>query len=230
MILNEEVNINFYLNRYGLRKLLPPEVIENLKVLHYRAGEHVVRSDEYLEYLYFFVEGKGKVYSLQENGKSLLVRFYSPPDVIGDVELFSDRRSVCNLQAISEVTCLAIEMKKMQEVCRNNPPLLEYFCRSLSGKLQNFNISSAINLTYPLENRLASYLFAISEKGEDETTIDRIYTDNLTELADLLGTSYRHLTRTIRDFAERGIIVKKKRRIEILDGEQLKDMAREIYT
>ncbi|MBB6479236.1 Crp/Fnr family transcriptional regulator [Spirochaeta isovalerica] len=228
--MNEQVNISFYLNRYGLNSLLPAEVVEDLKVFRYKAGEHVVRSDEYLEYLYFFVEGKGKVYSLQENGKSLLVRFYTPPDVIGDVELFSDRRSVCNLQAISEVTCLAIEMKKMQLACRNNPSLLEYFCRSLSGKLQNFNISSAINLTYPLENRLASYLIAISEKGEDETTVDRIYTDNLTELADLLGTSYRHLTRTIRDFTERGIIEKKNRRIEIRDYRRLKEMAREIYT
>jgi len=225
-----QTNINYYLNRYKLTQLLPVAVKENLKIFRYKAGEHVVRSDEYLDYLYFFVEGKGKVYSLQENGKSLLVRFYTPPDVIGDVELFSDRRSVCNLQAISDVTCLAIEMKKIREACRNNASLLEYFCRSLSAKLQDFNISSSINLTYPLENRLASYLVAISDKGTFENSVERIYTDNLTELADLLGTSYRHLTRTIKDFTDRGIIEKKSRRIEIKDPVRLKELAREIYT
>lgn len=228
--MNELININYYVNRYSLRTFLPKQVIEQLKLFTYRAGDHIVHSDEYLDYMFFFVEGKGKVYSLQENGKSLLVGFYTPLDIIGDVELFSDRRSVCNLQAIEDSVCLAIEMKKMQETCRDNAPLLEYFCRSLSGKLQDFNINSAINLTYPLENRLAGYLMAISESNEQTKQASRIYTENLTELADLLGTSYRHLTRTIKDFNEKGIIEKKKRHIKIVDWNKLKELAREIYT
>lgn len=221
--MTEREEVEYYLNRYGLNEVLTAEIKDQLKLIRYQPGQHIVRSGELLDRFYFFVEGKGKVYSLLENGKSLLVRFYNPLELVGEVELFSDRSSVCNLQAITEVVCLEISSKAMLEACRADAKLMEYFCRSLSDKLQNFNISSAINLTYPLENRLAGYLVSV-------TTVDNIYTDKLTELADLLGTSYRHLTRTIRDFIDEGIISRKGRSMEILDWNKLKELAREIYT
>lgn len=216
-------NVEDYLQRHNLHHVLSEEIQKTIKIRHYDAGEHIIRSDEYLDTFYFFVEGKGKVYSLLENGKSLLVRFYKPLEVVGEVELFSDRPSVCNLQAISEVTCLEVPSEIMLKACRENVELMEYFCRSLSNKLQDFNISSAINLTYPVENRLASYLSAVAH-------VDQLYTDNLSEIADLLGTSYRHLTRTIKDFSDQGIIRKNRKSIEVLDHEKLEELTREIYT
>jgi CRP/FNR family putative post-exponential-phase nitrogen-starvation transcriptional regulator len=122
------------------------------------------------------------------------------------------------------VTCIGINSDRMKQKYKENNQLLIYLCKSLSNKLLNFNISSSINLTYPLENRLAGYLVAITEKNE------QIQTDNLSELADLLGTSYRHLTRTISNFSKKGIIIKKKNEFEILNREKLEYLAKEIYT
>lgn len=228
--MDESKLINYYLKHYKLWEIIDESLRENLRFYRFKPGEHLVVSDEILEYFYFMVEGKAKVYSLLENGKSLLVRFYKPLEIIGEMELFSNMRSISNLQAISEVHCLGIRSDIIRETCISNNKMLEYFCRSLSGKLLNFNISSSINLSYPLENRLASYLMAVSVNEETAPIVEQMFTENMTELADLLGCSYRHLTRTVRTFIDEGIISKNKKHIEILDGDKLKDLAKEIYT
>jgi CRP/FNR family putative post-exponential-phase nitrogen-starvation transcriptional regulator len=222
--LTEKEQIENYLKKYHLNDILDDSLRADLKLYYFTPGQHIVRNDEPLKHFYFFVEGKAKVYSLLENGKSLLVRFYNPLEIIGEVELFTSGRNICNVQAINKVTCIGINSDRMKQKYKENNQLLIYLCKSLSNKLLNFNISSSINLTYPLENRLAGYLVAITEKNE------QIQTDNLSELADLLGTSYRHLTRTISNFSKKGIIIKKKNEFEILNREKLEYLAKEIYT
>lgn len=222
--MEENREIAYYLNRYGLSGELSDEVKSALKIYRFRQGEHIIRSGGKLEYFYFFVEGKAKVYTLQENGRSLLVRFYLPLEIIGEVEMFTGRNSICHLQALTESVCLGIKSSKMLEACRTDCLLMEFFCRTLSRKLLDFNQASSINQSYPLENRLASYLLSIPDDG------GRLKTDSMSELADLLGTSYRHLSRTVKDFTEQGILEKKGKVMAILDQEKLKELGREIYT
>lgn len=229
--MKERELIDHYIDKYNLNGILDDAIRNNLKLYRFSPGEHIARNDELLDKFYFFVEGKAKVYSLLENGKSLLVRFYKPLDIIGEVELFSHERNICNLQAISEVFCIGIKSEIIKKSFNTNHELLVYLCRSLSKKLLNFNVSSSINLTYPVENRLAGYLVAISDSDREKiTTVEQIHTDNMSELADLLGTSYRHLSRTINKFTSEGIICKKNKDFVILNKKKLKKLAREIYT
>jgi CRP-like cAMP-binding protein len=61
------------------------------------------------------------------------------------------------------------------------------------------------------------------EQGEQVT--EEIQTSKLTELADMLGTSYRHLNRVIHDLCDRQIIRKEQRKIVICHLEQLREIA-----
>ena len=100
----------------------------------------------------------------------------------------------------------------------------------MTDDVPSFNMISAVNQNYPLENRLASYLSAVSESGKNnEIVIREFHTNNLTELAELLGTSYRHLTRTIRKFKKEEIITKQGAKIAVIDQHRLISMAKDIY-
>ena len=61
-------------------------------------------------------------------------------------------------------------------------------------KLASLSVSNSVNILYPLENRLASYILA-SYTNEDNNN-----TENLTQIAEFLGTSYRHLLRVVKEF------------------------------
>lgn len=222
--------IQKYLNQYGFDRILDGNLIHEMKLYKFKPGEHIVRSHEKPKIFYFYVRGKSKVYQLMDNGKSLLCRFYNPPEIVGDVEIFSDMPNICNLQALTPVTCIGISVEKIRKAAETNSELLMLLCKSLGLKLASFNMISAVNQKFPLENRLASYLAAVSETGErGEVMINEIHTNNLTELADLLGSSYRHLTRTIKSFKDRGIITKQNREITIIDKKQLQELAKDIY-
>ena len=221
--------IDFYLNKYNLKDILTDEIHRELKLFRYSPGELIIRSDDTIVNLLFFVEGKAKVYFLLANGKSLLCRFYKPIEVIGEAELFNSTQYYSNIQAITEVICIGFKVELITKSLQSNHKLLKYFCQSLGSKLTTFNLSSATNLMYPLENRLASYFIAISNTDYyNESSFERIHTESMTELADLLGSSYRNLTRTIKKFENNGILRKNGKAIEILQMDKLEELAKEI--
>ncbi len=222
--------VRYYLELHGFLDVLDTSLINQMKVFYFKPGELIIRSYEKPEYLHFYVKGKSKVYQLLENGKSLLCRFYNPPEIVGDVEIFSGKPNICNVQALTDVICIGIPIGIINKAAQSNNKLLVLMCRSLGEKLASFNMISAVNQNYPLVNRLASYLAAVSESGNQyDLLIKELDTKNLTELADLLGSSYRHLIRTIKKFRDDGIIIKNKQEIKIIDKQRLNKLAKDIY-
>ena len=55
-------------------------------------------------------------------------------------------------------------------------------CESLSEKLEKLSKNSSINLLYPLENRLSSYILATGERVNVNGVDVLIFDENLTEM------------------------------------------------
>ena len=98
-----------YVGRFALDKILSEDLLDSLRALRYAPGETYTSARPNLRRLLFFVDGKAKVYSRMENGSSLLVRFYTPFDILGDVELFAFDRCLLDVVALSETVCLALD-------------------------------------------------------------------------------------------------------------------------
>ena len=65
------------------------------------------------------------------------------------------------------------------------------------------SLSSSVNMLYPLENRLASYTNEYSNN-----------TENITQISELLGSSYRHLLRVLNRLESEGIIKRNNKKIK----------------
>ena len=128
------------------------------------------------------MEGRSKVFSTLDNGQSVLAAFNAPFDVLGEAELFSSKRYALTVQAITDTACLGIPIASIRKAADRNGRLFMYLCGRLGMKLLARNLAESINLRYPVENRLASYLLA-STDGEGKV----LGTDDLGELADFLG-------------------------------------------
>ena len=90
-------------------------------------------------------------------------------------------------------------------------------------KLASLSVSNSVNILYPLENRLASYILA-SYTNEDNNN-----TENLTQIAEFLGTSYRHLLRVVKEFELEKIIKRDNKKLVILDKDKLEELAGDLY-
>lgn len=198
-------------------------------------GEQIYVMSEKTNFLYFLVKGKFKVLSLKQNGKALLLRFYQPPQILGDLELFGEINllnsisPLCNLEVLNEAVCIGIPIEIIRSQCMEDVKFLNYSAMNLAKKLIESSSYSSINLLYPLENRLASYMLAISPEDETPDSAMGFATNNLADMADFLGVSYRHLNRTIALLSGKNLIKKEKTYIKILDRKALEAMAGDLY-
>lgn len=214
-----------YARRWGLDRLVSPDLLGRLSLRRCRRGEFIIRSGDEVDSLCFLVEGCAKGYRQMENGISRLVAFYHPLEILGDLELFSYGHYILTVEAIEDSVCLRLPRAAIIERADTNGKLLVDLCGRLGRKLGAYNVASAINLSYPVECRLASYLLAAQdEASERKGGLHQV------ELAELLGASYRQLSRVIRRFKAEGILGSARGKLNIIDRDKLAGIARDIYT
>ncbi|ETT49657.1 Crp/Fnr family transcriptional regulator [Paenibacillus sp. FSL H7-689] len=207
----------------GLDQVLDEPALAELRLLEAAKGEMICAKGERPERLYFLVQGKLKIYTTLPNGKSLLLRFSTPLALVGDLELVNGKEAMNTVESVSKSLLLGISYRALQNTYAENPKFLHFMLSQVTHKLHTFSNLSSLNMLYPVESRFASYL--LSTMGQDESSSEEIQTSKLTELADMLGTSYRHLNRVVQDLCNRDIIRKVQRKLVICDLEQLRVIA-----
>jgi CRP/FNR family putative post-exponential-phase nitrogen-starvation transcriptional regulator len=217
-------SVGSYVRRYSLDSLLSPDLVKLLQPLRREPGELIIRAGDPVGDLLFFVKGRIKIYSTMENGQRLLAAVYRPFDVLGEVELFTSEHYALSVEAMTETACLALSVAAIKKNAERNLRLFIYLCGRLGAKLKDRIIAESINLRYPVENRLASYLLA-STDGEGWI----LGTDDLGELADFLGASYRQLARVVRRFRDDGILDRTRGRIRVVNRSRLRPLAGDLY-
>jgi len=213
-----------YVRRYSLDSLLSADLVKMLQPLRREPGELIIGAGDPVRDLLFFVKGRIKIYTTMENGQRLLAAISKPFDVLGEVELFTSERYTLSVEALTETVCLALSVAAIRRNAERNVRLFMYLCGRLGAKLRDRIIAESINLRYPVENRLASYLLA-STDGEGWI----LGTDDLGELADYLGSSYRQLARIVRRFRDAGILDRTRGRIRVVSRPKLRPLAGDLY-
>ena len=227
--INQPTLMKQYMEKYHLTDYFSQDVSSHLNLYFWKKGEHICREEENNDYLFFFVDGKAKVYTTLKNGKSLLICFYDDFNLIGSLEMMDHRLSTASIQVIEDSYCIGIKQQAVQQYLLGDVVFLQFILRSLSTELERSTKNSSINLLYPLENRLASYLFATKEEPVLAISAYPVFNENLTSLAELLGTSYRHLHRSLKVLADKKVINKTAYGFELIDLPQLEELAADLY-
>lgn len=226
--IDDKFIIKTFYNKLKIDELFEKDMSDDMKLLRFEKNEYLCREGEELEYFLFLVEGKAKVFKTLPNGKSSLLSFYNSLGVIGDLEFINEEVASGTLQALSTCNCLAIPMDIARVKLTNDCKFLRFSCLRLAGKLADISTSSSINLMYPLENRLASYINELMIQPNSEIEyVD--FDESLAGVAENLGSSYRHLLRTLNSFIEKKILDKDKIGYKVIDKNKLGDLAGDLY-
>lgn len=214
-----------YIDKFNLESYLNENLLNFSELKYFKNGATICRINERINCLYFLVQGRTKVHTLLSTGKSLLLTLDKPLSLIGDLEIFTSPLVHCTVVALEDCTCISIPIDKVFKHGSNDPAFLKFIINSLGNKLRNNSNYVSINLLYPLENRFASYLLSIPFHSDN----DNIKIDKLTLVAELLGTSYRSLTRIIKQLSEKNILIKNGNIVTILNKHALSLLAKDIF-
>lgn len=219
--------LEYYIKKYSLHNYLNNNLLNHLEIHTFNNTEFLCRLNEKLSYMYFLVHGKYKVTTLLSSGRSLLLCFNTPLSIMGDIELIENPYADCNVQALENCICLALPLSKIKDYGYDDPIFLRFIISSLQKKLRRNSNYMSINILSPIENRFASYLLSsLPSKTSKDTIVD---IDGINNLAELLGSSYRHLNRVIKNLSDEKIIKKDKNSIQILNLNKLKNLAKDQY-
>jgi CRP/FNR family putative post-exponential-phase nitrogen-starvation transcriptional regulator len=217
-----------YIKKYEIENLFSDNMKDYMTLFMFNKNEYICREEEELANMLFLVAGKAKVSKHLENGKSLLLSFYNPFTIIGDVEFIHNKNTDCSVQAIEDTFCIGISIEIVRSKLIKDCKFLLNICDYLGEKLSCNSNNNSINLLYPLENRLASYIIAFAKL--DENKIKKfVFKESYSEISELLGTSYRHLNRTLNKFCSDGILKKDNKEYIILNLGKLLCLAGDLY-
>ncbi len=228
--INDKKLLDKYIAEFNMDQLFTRDMKPYMELFFYKKNEFIVRDSEKMVYLFFLVNGKTKVFTTLSNGKSLLLCFYQEFKVLGDLEITGSPNAVTNIQVIEDTTCIGLSLEKVKVLLLEDAKFLRFICGSLGDKLYRCSKNSSINLLYSLENRLASYIYTTGERIKDSGGKTKIiFKENMTEIAELLGTSYRHLLRTLNGLCLMGVLIKENDRYEVLDDKILIQLSADLY-
>ena len=216
-----------YIDRYNINDMFSKDMKKDMFLCMITKNEHICREGDILNEMLFVVEGKAKVYKNLANGRSLLLSFYNPFTVIGDIEFLENNNADCSVQVIKDTYCIGIDFSTINDKLMNDCKFLKNRCKYLGEKLRSSSNNSSINLLYPLENRLASYILAFI--NEETNNMKFIFEGGYNETAELLGTSYRHLNRTLNNYCNEGIIKKNGGLYIVSNLQKLKCLSGDLY-
>ncbi|BBF44383.1 predicted N-ribosylNicotinamide CRP-like regulator [Lachnospiraceae bacterium KM106-2] len=201
---------------------LPLSVRKQAVLLTFAKGDYLCKTGKQMEYLMFLLSGEVKVSTTMANGKVLMRCFTYAGGVIGDIELMTNGSVGNNVVAVKETVCFAIPFSVCKKELLGNIVFMNFIARQLGKKFETSSKLSAMNQLYTLENRLCAYIANSEENG--------IFSENLTELAELLGISYRHLLRTLYELCEKKVLEKKSRtQYAIHDSGRLEELAKDCF-
>ena len=199
-----------YIRKYRLDQILEERHVSMLELKTWKRRDILLHADTELHHLLFLVEGKAKTSYISANGQTVLHSFLYPLSILGEVELWKQ------MPVLNEVTALS------EQSLRQDVRFLQYLVSELSEKLKNSNRNASISLSYPVENRLASYLMAVCERD--------VFQEDHGEVSSMIGCSYRQLQRCLSQFCEQGLLCKCEKGVyRINNRKQLQTLGQDIY-
>lgn len=209
-----------YIEAFSLQHVLTEEMLAHLVVTPFQKGDMIIKQGATPTAIYFLVEGRLKVYTTSHEGRLLIIAFSTPFSVISDIEFLEKRPFLNTVEAVTDGVLLKLPLTIVEQCGMQHLPFMTFMMTTLTRKFYDNANSFHFNLLHSVDVRFASYLLSVTHEEND------IAIHDLKDVAQLIGTSYRHLNRIIEQLCKDGLIERAKKTIRIVNRPKLLQLAK----
>lgn len=221
-IIKDQKLLQTKINNYQLVEFIGESHHTHMKLVHLEKGDSIYCQDEEIDYLCFFLSGKIKIYRTLSNGKENIVNVIHNFSLLGEIELISRKKSLTSVEVLEHSECIVIPVEYCRQELLNDVTFLQKISYNMAMTMHSVDVNLSINLFFPLENRVASYILSSEKNGS--------FNCDLTTLPERLGTTYRHFLRILKQFQEAGVIKKTEEDYTILNWAFLEEKVGDFYS
>jgi len=196
-------------------------------VRDYKPGVTMFHEGDPATHLYVLVTGWVKVLSVTSDGQERVLALRGNGDIVGEMAGETTGHRTATLQAVDLVRALIIGYDRFSAFLDSHPGASHAYRRTMTQRLSD---TAAMLSRHSVTNgaqRLATLLLELAGRHgtEADGMIEVAMPLSQEELASLAGTSRATVTRTFRNWRQRGIIRTGQKHIAITDPGSLRQIA-----
>ena len=215
-----------YLKKYDLLEIFSNMDLNDIDIMDMRKGQLICSKGDEINDMYFLVEGKVKIYTITPDDKRLILRFQKALGIIGDIEYIQGTQVLHTIEASMDCRLLKVPFKTIRKTVGEEAKFLAFLLDVVTRRFRAKTDAATLNLLYPVEVRLASFLISTTADEERSFYHEEAVGSSLKDIADMIGTSYRHLNRVIKNLCTEDIISRSSGKLYVKDLNRLKDIAK----
>jgi CRP/FNR family cyclic AMP-dependent transcriptional regulator len=184
----------------------------------YPKGSVILFENDRGDSLFLVASGQVKVVLIGEDGREVILSVLGAGSFFGEMALIDDSPRSAHVIAMEDATLLVLRREDFQARLRSSPEVAIGLLRELSRRLRRADEKIGSLVLLDVNGRVADLLLrAALEEGGD--MIRRKLTHHT--IAQMIGSSRETVSRTMRDFVERGLIQVTRKDITITDRQAL---------
>ncbi len=171
------------------------------------------------DWFYIVADGNIKVSKLASSGKEIILSFFGPGEMFGEVAVFENKPYPASAQAIEDTRLIGIKKSDFLQFLLRHPDVSLKIISILSGRLREAQSRLRDLAGERVEQRLARIILMLSDK------LGLILPFTRQELSDMAGTTTETTIRILSQWKTRGIISSVRGKITITNESGLKTLS-----
>lgn len=174
------------------------------------------------EVLFLLKKGRVQLYRISPSGKKLIVATLGPGTIFGEMSLIGQGMHNTFAESVDECLLCVMSRADVERLMREKPQVAYRFLESLSERVTTLETRLEEIAFKSIPARLASLLLRLADEQGDGMEVTG-YTHQ--DLGEMLGTYRETITQTLNDFKSSGLVDISRKKVTILDRDQLEFLA-----
>ncbi len=181
---------------------------------HYRRGTYLCHQGEHAEDVFFLLDGRIEVSSVAINGSRVYHATVDPPEFVGELGPLGEMPRTASLIALADCQVWVSPSDHFVTFLTEEPAAARDVIRALARQLQGQQAFVDDLLFLDLKGRVAKRLLQMVTPDLDDLPRDGAVVPEVTQadLASLCGGSRENVTRILKEFERRGLILREGHR------------------
>jgi len=187
------------------------------------SGQHLFFPGEEIHYIYIVHSGSFKIYISNKNGDTQITGFYFQGDVL-DLDMSNHIDLNYGAVALETSTVCKIPLAEFEKMAIQYPALSNTFLKIMSREITRKQKMILAMSKMTAEQKIADFLVHLSTESKSRghsSTVIKLSMLRL-DIANYLGLAMETVSRTLKDFQNKGIISVERHQVSIKDFETLK--------
>lgn len=201
-----------------------PLVVKNKKDLYFKKGENPLASTDTLEYFYFVMSGKIKIYDIDfESSKEQTLYMLSYGDMFDVVSLLDGKPNQYISEVLEDTHLIQLPLRDVKEIILNDEKFRQYFYAYVASQLKSME-ELAVSLSfYDVYQRVIQLFTRFTETVNGKSKLKVINNLRHEDIASMVGSVRKVVSRSLQQLKKDGIIEISRKNIHIKNFQKLLD-------